>query len=148
MVEDDFTQPRDFWVRILPKDAGQQENLVSNIAELLAHALPEIRNKTYSMLKRPNQRKPMIVTAAALFRRVHQDLGREVRIATEKQAEKLDMSKVDYQLKGLKLDFQPRSARTALDKNEDLPCSLDPPAPNAGLFSCKLTSQSKHVFDF
>lgn len=147
MTEDDFTQPRDFWVRILPKDAGQQENLVSNIAEHLAHALPEVRNKTYGMLNCPNQGNAMILTAAALFRRVHQDLGRQVRIAAEKQAEKLEMSKGDGQLEGLKLDFQPRSARTALDKNEDLPCSLDPPAPNAGLFSCKLPSQSRHVFD-
>lgn len=82
----------------------------------------------------------MIVTTAALFRRVHQDLGRQVRIATEKRAEEIEMSKVDDQLRSLKLGFQPRSARTALDKNEDLPCSLDPPAPNAGLFS------GKHAF--
>lgn len=82
----------------------------------------------------------MIVTTAALFRRVHQDLGRQIRIATEKRAEEIEMSKVDDQLRSLRLGFQPRSARTALDKNEDLPCSLDPPAPNAGLFS------GKHAF--
>ncbi|KAG6356539.1 hypothetical protein INS49_014412 [Diaporthe citri] len=120
LTEDDFAQPRDFWVRILPKDAGQQENLVGNIAEHLAQALPEIRKQTY-----------------ALFRRVHQDLGRQIRIATEKWAEEIEISKVDDQLRSLNLDFQPRSARTALDKNEDLPCSLDLPAPNAGIFSGK-----------
>lgn len=38
-------------------------------------------------------------------------------------------------LDGLALPFQPRSKRTALDKNEDLPCSLDKCQPNAGLMS-------------
>lgn len=54
LAEDDFAQPRDFWVRILPKDAGQQENLVGNIAEHLAQALPEIRKQTYGMFRCPN----------------------------------------------------------------------------------------------
>lgn len=38
-------------------------------------------------------------------------------------------------LDGLTLPFQPRSKRTALDKNEDLPCSLDKCQPNAGLIA-------------
>ncbi|ROW15395.1 hypothetical protein VPNG_02414 [Cytospora leucostoma] len=118
LTEDDFVQPRDFWERVLAKEPGQQDNLVSNVAEHLAQALPEVRNKAYS-----------------LFRRVHQDLGRKIRQATEKEAEKLELKKVAKQFENLSLPFQPRSARTALDKNEDLPCSLDPPTPNAGLIS-------------
>lgn len=140
LAEDDFAQPREIWLHTLPKDAGQQENLVSNIAEQLAKALPEIRKKTYGMLQRSDQGNEMIVTAAVLFRRVHQDLGRQFRIATEKRAEEIEMSKFDDQLRSLKVDFQVRSARSALDKNEDLPCIPDPPAPNAGFFS------GKHVF--
>lgn len=45
MGEDDFGQPRDFWERILAKEPGQQENLVSNVAEHLAEATPRIREK-------------------------------------------------------------------------------------------------------
>lgn len=47
MSEDDFEQPRDFWERILAKEPGQQENLVSNVAEHLAEAVPRIREKVY-----------------------------------------------------------------------------------------------------
>lgn len=50
MTEEDFVQPREFWERILPKDRGQQENLVSNVAEHLAQALPSVREKTYCTL--------------------------------------------------------------------------------------------------
>lgn len=38
-------------------------------------------------------------------------------------------------MEGLTLPYQPRNKRTALDKNEDLPCSLDQCQPNAGLVS-------------
>lgn len=71
----------------------------------------------------------------ALFGRVHQVLGRKIRLATEQEADKLELKKVEKQFEKLSLPFQPRSARTALDKNEDLPCSLDSCAPNAGLIS-------------
>lgn len=47
MGEDDLEQPRDFWERILAKEPGQQENLVSNVAEHLAEAAPRIREKAY-----------------------------------------------------------------------------------------------------
>lgn len=47
MGEDDLEQPRDFWERILAKEPGQQENLVSNVAEHLAEAAPRIREKVY-----------------------------------------------------------------------------------------------------
>lgn len=47
MDEEDFQQPRDFWERILAKEAGQQESLVSNVAEHLAEAAPRIREKAY-----------------------------------------------------------------------------------------------------
>lgn len=42
----------------------------------------------------------------------------------------------------LVLPYQPRSKRTALDKNEDLPCSLDQRQPNAGLVSGKIGVRS------
>ncbi|ROW08805.1 hypothetical protein VMCG_02700 [Cytospora schulzeri] len=118
VTEDDFAQPREFWEHILPKEPGQQENLVSNVAERLAQAQPDVREKTYS-----------------LFGRVHQVLGRKIRLATEQEADKLELKKVEKQFERLSLPFQPRSARTALDKNEDLPCSLDRCSPNAGLIS-------------
>lgn len=56
-----------------------------------------------------------------------------MRRATEKQANDLVAKKLGAGLDGLALPFQPRSKRTALDKNEDLPCSLDQLHPNAGL---------------
>lgn len=62
-------------------------------------------------------------------------MGRKVRRATEKQAEDLVFKKVTDTMDGLTLPYQPRNKRTALDKNEDLPCSLDQCQPNAGLVS-------------
>lgn len=53
LTEDDFVQPRDFWERVLAKEPGQQDNLVSNVAEHLAQALPEVRNRTYCKLSHP-----------------------------------------------------------------------------------------------
>lgn len=88
-----------------------------------------------------------ILLCVALFSRVHPDLGRRIRRATEKQAEELELNKIGAQLENLALPFQPRSRRTALDKNEDLSCSLDPCFPNAGLISAK-NGDKKNVFDF
>lgn len=73
----------------------------------------------------------------ALFSRVHPDLGRKIRRATEKQAEDLLVKKITATMDELELPHQPRSKRTALDKNEDLPCTLDQRQPNAGLISGK-----------
>lgn len=71
----------------------------------------------------------------ALFGRVHPELGRKIRRATEKEVEDLVFKKVKDTMDGLTLAYQPRNKRTALDKNEDLPCSLDQCQPNAGLVS-------------
>ncbi|KUI63890.1 Catalase A [Cytospora mali] len=116
LTEDDFAQPREFWERILPKDPGQQDNLVSNVAEHLALALPDVRQKTYS-----------------LFGRVHQNLGHKIRLATEQEAHLLELRKLEKKFERLSLPFQPRGTRTALDRDEALPCSLDRLAPNTGL---------------
>ena len=42
----DYVQPRDFW-NVLGKTAGQQKNLVYNVAENLSGALQSVRVKTY-----------------------------------------------------------------------------------------------------
>lgn len=44
---DDMDQAKDFWAKILAKEPGQQENLVSNIAEHLAEADSGVRDKVY-----------------------------------------------------------------------------------------------------
>lgn len=49
MEEGDLEQPRDFFERILAKEPGQQENLISNIAEHLAEADSKVRDKAYGM---------------------------------------------------------------------------------------------------
>lgn len=83
---------------------------------------------------------------AALFSRVHTDLGRKIRRATEQVAEDLEVKKAGGGSGNkLTLPFQPRNKRTALDKNEDLPCSLDTCYPNAGLLSGDFAA--KHRFD-
>lgn len=76
---------------------------------------------------------------------MHTDLGRKIRRATEQVAEDLEVEKAGDKLEKLTLPFQPRSKRTALDKNEDLPCSLDKCYPNAGLISGDY--EVKHKFD-
>lgn len=81
-----------------------------------------------------------------MFSRVHPDLGRKIRLATEKQVEEVEIKKIGEALENCTLPFQPRSRRTALDKNEDLPCSLDPCLPNAGLISGG-RGEKKNVFD-
>lgn len=58
-----------------------------------------------------------------------------MRRSTEKIAGDIAIKKIGDDLDGLSLPFQPRNKRTALDKNEDLPCSLDQCLPNAGLVS-------------
>lgn len=76
------------------------------------------------------------------------DLGRKIRRATNQVAEDLEVTKQvggNNNFNKLTLPFQPRSKRTALDKNEDLPCSLDTCYPNAGLLSGDFGA--KHIFD-
>lgn len=88
-------------------------------------------------------------THIALFSRVHTDLGRKIRRTTDQVVEDLEVAKQAAAAGGnnntLTLPFQPRSKRTALDKNEDLPCSLDTCYPNAGFLSGDLGV--KHPFD-
>lgn len=43
----DLEQPREFWEHILAKEPGQQENLVSNVAESLAEAVVAVREKAF-----------------------------------------------------------------------------------------------------
>lgn len=90
----------------------------------------------------------MLIPKTALFSRVHTDLGRQVRRATEQVAEDLEAARNagGDKLEQLALPFQPRSKRTALDKNEDLPCSLDKCYPNAGLVSGEFEAK-QHKFD-
>lgn len=76
---------------------------------------------------------------------MHTDLGRKIRRVTEQLAEDLELERTGDKLEKLALPFQPRSKRTALDKNEDLPCSLDKCYPNAGLVSGDY--EAKHKFD-
>lgn len=54
MEDGDLEQPRDFWERILAKEPGQQENLVANVAEHLAHAVAGVRGKAYGKFCRPS----------------------------------------------------------------------------------------------
>lgn len=49
MEDGDLEQPRDFFERILAKEPGQQENLISNIALHLAEADSKVRDKAYGM---------------------------------------------------------------------------------------------------
>lgn len=82
-----------------------------------------------------------------MFSRVHPDLGRGVRRATERQAADLALKQANEKLESLSLPYQPRTKRTALDKNEDLPCSLEPCLPNAGLVSGKKSTKD-NFFDY
>lgn len=43
----DLDQPCEFWERILAKEPGQQENLVSNVAEHLGEAAAGVREKAF-----------------------------------------------------------------------------------------------------
>ncbi|EPY51580.1 catalase [Schizosaccharomyces cryophilus OY26] len=65
----DFEQPRAFWLNVLGKKPGQQDNFVKNVAGHLSGALPEIRERQYKV-----------------FGRVHHNLGERIREATEKVA--------------------------------------------------------------
>lgn len=58
MDDGDLEQPRDFFEKILAKESGQQENLVSNIAEHLSKADFKVRNKAYGMLHIHNATPP------------------------------------------------------------------------------------------
>lgn len=154
MEDGDLEQPRDFWERILAKEPGQQQNLVSNIAEHLAEAEASVREKAYGMLTDWKASDLCDCKArltdrisTAMFSRVHPDLGRGIRRATEREAADLALKKANEKLDNLTLPFQPRTKRTALDKNEDLPCSLEPCLPNAGLVSGK-TATKTSLFDY
>lgn len=48
VTNDDFVQARDFWVRVLPKEPGQQENLIGNVAESLSGVtVDSVRKKAF-----------------------------------------------------------------------------------------------------
>lgn len=60
MEDGDLEQPREFWERILAKEPGQQENLVANVAEHLAHAVAGVREKAYGEFCRPSSLCPNV----------------------------------------------------------------------------------------
>lgn len=61
--DNDLDQPRDFFEKILGKEPGQQDNLISNIAEHLAEADAMIRNKAYGSLSfSPCKPCPIVLT--------------------------------------------------------------------------------------
>lgn len=48
VTDDDFVQARDFWYRVLPREPGQQENFVSNVAESLTWVtVAEVRKRSF-----------------------------------------------------------------------------------------------------
>jgi len=66
VTDADFVQPREFWLNVLGKQQGQQENFVYNVSTNLSGAVKEVRYRAY-----------------ATFRRIDENLGNWIEKETE-----------------------------------------------------------------